>query len=249
MASTLGAINPLRYRGYVYDNESELYYLQSRYYNPELCRFINADDVSMLGADGNIIGVNLFAYCDNNPVNKSDPTGKLGWLAGGIIGGVLGAVAAVVTGGSATDILIGAAAGFAAGAVASTVGLASLCQSDGLKQAVKIAGSVASGIAAAVGAVYDAKCNGVSNGNALVAGATAFCSTTAMTYIGTYIQEGAILADVLYNTIVGTGIALLNAAVGAVMPKEGTQKDFSSGAHNSSSASQRTGLGEVAFAY
>ena len=73
MASTLGAYNPLRYRGYVYDQETGLYYLQSRYYNPEICRFINADVYVSTGQD--ILGYNMFAYCNNNPVLHSDPTG------------------------------------------------------------------------------------------------------------------------------------------------------------------------------
>jgi len=91
MADTLGTINPLRYRGYVYDTETKLYYLQSRYYNPEWGRFINADKrISCVG--GIIKGYNLFAYCFNNPVAFSDPFGdwsqimlEIGKLAGEII--------------------------------------------------------------------------------------------------------------------------------------------------------------------
>lgn len=65
--------NPLRYRGYVYDSETELYYLQSRYYDPELCRFISAD--SYLIAGNYLQGTNMFSYCLNNPVMYSDPSG------------------------------------------------------------------------------------------------------------------------------------------------------------------------------
>ena len=64
-------LQPLRYRGYVYDNESGLYYLQSRYYDPVVGRFINADNIIMQ----NLQGTNLFAYWYNNPVNRTDPTG------------------------------------------------------------------------------------------------------------------------------------------------------------------------------
>lgn len=67
--------NPLRYRGYVYDTETGLYYLQSRYYNPKVGRFINADSV-IAGVGGSIQGYNMFAYCFNNPVNMSDPSGN-----------------------------------------------------------------------------------------------------------------------------------------------------------------------------
>ncbi len=64
----LGYLNPLRYRGYVYDEETKLYYLQSRYYNPDICRFISADSISYLGADGTPVSYNLFAYRGNSPV-------------------------------------------------------------------------------------------------------------------------------------------------------------------------------------
>ena len=74
MASTLGVQNPIRYRGYYYDTETGLYYLQSRYYDPVVGRFLNAD--GLLGANGDLMSYNLFAYCSNNPVNMSDPTGE-----------------------------------------------------------------------------------------------------------------------------------------------------------------------------
>ena len=73
MADTLGESNPLRYRGYYYDGETELYYLQSRYYDPELGRFINED--SLISSDQSVLGNNLFAYCLNNPVSRNDNRG------------------------------------------------------------------------------------------------------------------------------------------------------------------------------
>lgn len=71
-ASFIGHINPLRYRGYYYDRETRLYYLQSRYYDFANYWFINADG---LFTDG-FVGSNLFAYCVNDPVNTVDPTGN-----------------------------------------------------------------------------------------------------------------------------------------------------------------------------
>ena len=72
-ASTLGLYNPLRYRGYVYDRETGLYYLQSRYYNPTIGRFINADAFTSTGQG--LLGNNMFAYCRNNPVRRVDISG------------------------------------------------------------------------------------------------------------------------------------------------------------------------------
>ena len=66
-------VNPLRYRGYYYDSETGLYYLQSRYYNPEWCRFLNADGLFIAGDE--ITAANMFSYCGNNPVMHSDPSG------------------------------------------------------------------------------------------------------------------------------------------------------------------------------
>ena len=75
-ANHIGLMNPIRYRGYYYDSEIGMYYLQSRYYNPQVGRFINVDNkISDVG--GNILGYNLFAYCFNNPANMDDFTG--GW--------------------------------------------------------------------------------------------------------------------------------------------------------------------------
>ncbi len=73
MATTLGAQNPLRYRGYVYDTETGLYYLQSRYYNPGWGRFINVDAYLSTGQGFN--GHNMFAYCGNNPISRYDVGG------------------------------------------------------------------------------------------------------------------------------------------------------------------------------
>ena len=79
LAETLGRDNPFRYRGYVWDEETGLYYLCSRYYDPEWGRFVNAD--VFLGNVGTILGHNVFAYCANNPVNLIDPDGMSSYSA------------------------------------------------------------------------------------------------------------------------------------------------------------------------
>ena len=72
--NSIGTINPFRYRSYYYDEETKLYYLNSRYYNPEWCRFINADGI--IGANQDIISLNLYAYVSNNVSNGSDEDGN-----------------------------------------------------------------------------------------------------------------------------------------------------------------------------
>ncbi len=67
-------VNPIRYRGYYYDNETGFYYLQSRYYDPVISRFINADSYGSTGQG--FLGTNMFAYCLNNPVNFIDQYGQ-----------------------------------------------------------------------------------------------------------------------------------------------------------------------------
>ncbi len=74
---TMAEINPLRYRGYYYDTETCLYYLQSRYYDPVLGRFLNADSYASTGQS--LLGYNMYAYCGNNPIGRTDMTGETWW--------------------------------------------------------------------------------------------------------------------------------------------------------------------------
>ena len=71
----LAEINPLRYRGYYYDSETGFYYLRSRYYDPENHRFINADSYASTGQG--FLGVNMFAYANNNPIIFGDAAGTV----------------------------------------------------------------------------------------------------------------------------------------------------------------------------
>ena len=127
----IGVINPIRYRGYYYDSETGFYYLKSRYYDPAICRFISADDPSYLGAGETTQGLNLFAYCLNDPVNRIDADGNWSmpnWakIAVGAVAIAGLAVATVCTGGAAAVIcgaaLSGAIAGGASGAVMGAIG-------------------------------------------------------------------------------------------------------------------------------
>ena len=95
---SMANINPLRYRGYYYDTETGWYYLQSRYYDPTVCRFINADfaEYSAISA-ASLTGTNLFAYCQNNPISYGDNNGEwLNILIGAVVGAVVNVAAAIV---------------------------------------------------------------------------------------------------------------------------------------------------------
>ena len=130
--SSVAKLNPFRYRGYYYDTETGLYYLNSRYYDPSIGRFINADDISYIQPT-DINGLNLFAYCYNNPVMYYDFGGAFPILIALILGAFT--VAGMVTGGVTAhnqgktgwavvgDIFLGGAMGFAAGGlVIATIG-------------------------------------------------------------------------------------------------------------------------------
>ena len=99
-------VNPIRYRGYYYDKDLGLYYLQSRYYDSDVGRFINADEIDVLSFSPNsITDKNLFAYCDNNPVIRADDGGTA-WhiVAGALIGGAGELVGQLLSGTSIKDI-------------------------------------------------------------------------------------------------------------------------------------------------
>lgn len=121
----IGNINPIRYRGYYWDKEFNLYYLQSRYYDPLLGRFISADSIDYLEPN-NVSGLNLYAYCNNNPIMYVDPSGKWNWntfwaISAIVATTVLGVALTVASGGIVGAIGAGAALGFATSATSNLV--------------------------------------------------------------------------------------------------------------------------------
>ncbi len=113
LAATVGKKNPFRYRGYYFDAESGMYYLQSRYYDPEIRRFISADDVNVLNEElENLMQYNLTIYCMNDPINRCDANGdwslpnwaKKAAAAVGVVV-VVAAVAAVTVATAGTGVI------------------------------------------------------------------------------------------------------------------------------------------------
>ena len=149
-ANHIGNLNPFRYRGYFYDTETELYYLQTRYYDPEIGRFITIDGIEYIDPE-TINGLNLYAYCGNNPVMFTDPNGTAKWwqwllfgigaalvvaaavvltvASGGTAAGLIGAVAVGAAKGALIGAAVGSAVGIAGGAIYSAVTGADMGQS------------------------------------------------------------------------------------------------------------------------
>ncbi len=181
---TVGAmadINPLRYRGYYYDNETGLYYVSSRYYDPETCRFINAD--SHLNTAAGVLGYNLFAYCNNNPVNTTDPTGHafvlltaaIGAVAGAIVGGCIAASQGKnVWAGIGIDAAAGGLIGLGAGAAAAALITGSATASTAFVLGTASVKLAATGTTLGIGAskVIDKVANGYQKVKSAVTGAT-----------------------------------------------------------------------------
>ena len=185
MANTLGAHNPLRYRGYVYDQETGLYYVSSRYYDPEIGRFINADDADYLGADGSALSYNLFAYCINNPVNRFDVNGNWSlpnWakVAIGAVAIAVGVIATAATGGAAAPVLV---ASLKIAATSAAVGAVSGAGISAVSHRVSTGSWEGAGKAAVTGAI-DGACDGFMWG-----GITAGASFTTAAAKGIRIQE------------------------------------------------------------
>ena len=210
--------NPFRYRGYYYDDDLKLYYLQSRYYDSTVGRFINADNlVSDVGGD--VLGNNMFAYCLNNPVNMSDPSGHWSkWVERiGFIASCAFAVKATVA--TVTLLAIGAPA-IAVGAATALLGIAVGGIIDGIGNAAQgdsyvngcIGGYVGNGIEA-----IGEKLLGVSGGSVagVIGNVAATGITSSLNNVDPYSKSlsSKEIKENLVSTAVVSGIAKLSSGV------------------------------------
>ena len=145
----IGEINPYRYRGYYWDEEIALYYLNARYYDPEVGRFISQDSIKYLAPE-TLNGINLFAYCLNNPVMETDPDGTF-WFTfltaaiGAVVGAISGAIDYAINHEGEFDgneLLKKVVAGAASGAVAGFV--IGITKGKGIKAASYLSAAAAS---------------------------------------------------------------------------------------------------------
>ena len=206
----LAQINPLRYRGYYYDQETGLYYLQTRYYDPKVRRFLNADDASVLTKDPEqLTEKNLYAYCDDNPVMYRDDAGMFAFSVGL---GVLGMVTNVATCYIASKAT-GQEFGIGDLAVAALAGLVNGVTINNLY--VTLTSAFISGIGTTI-------CSIISGSDVKEAlwkgGMTALCTAVSINAI---IELKTPILDVVKNvsgTIFGIGNGLVTAGVVASLP-------------------------------
>ena len=159
-ASHIGNLNPFRYRSYYYDTETGFYFLKTRYYDPEICRFITIDDISYLDPD-TINGLNLYAYCLNNPVMFLDETGQFvitfsmivfSIVFGAVVGGLTAAISSAIKGDTWYEIALKTLSGAALGGVlGAAMGMGALLAAGGTIAGLSVGASITVGMATTVG--------------------------------------------------------------------------------------------------
>ena len=209
----LAKINPLRYRGYYYDQETGLYYLQTRYYDPKVRRFLNADDASVLTKDPEqLTEKNLYAYCDDNPVMYRDDAGMFVITAAQVGLGVLGMVTNVATcyiAAKATgqefgigDLVIAAAAGFVGGMIENN-----------------FCATLVSAFASGIGTTgYNILCGEDLKTALWKGGMTALCTAASVNlFVGATVKIPTVVEKIVTTTF-GVGNGLVTAGAVAALP-------------------------------
>jgi len=186
--------NPFRYRGYYFDTETSLYYLNTRYYDPTVGRFINADEITILDeTQSQIHGLNLYMYCGNNPVMNIDPSGRSWWNPFSWDWAAIGAAIVVV---------------------AAVVGIAALTIfTSGVGTAALIAVASGIGIGATVGGVKSA-INGTSIAGGIFGGAITGGAIGAAVGLGIITGGGGLAALGSVGAKIAVGVGALAGAAG-----------------------------------
>ena len=212
----IGNINPFRYRGYYYDTESDFYFLNARYYDPEVKRFINADTkISSVGGDIN--GYNLYSYCFNNPIKYDDSMGTWPkWLenvvkAVVVVAVVVSAVAVVTATGGAAAVVAGVALGTASGALVG--GIANEAKGESFINGA--AGGAVNGLVQSVGGALAPGIGTIVGGG--VGSGLGTCLTENLNNIGKPIEEQKSSADIatssLKSAAIGAAFSTLTAGI------------------------------------
>ena len=269
----IGNINPIRYKGYYYDVETQLFYCNSRYYSPELCRFISPDSIEYLDPQS-INGLNLYCYCMNNPIMYADPSGHfvitlsavlwaaaIGAAIGAVSGAVYGGITAVANGQNVwTGIGIGALTGgfMGAGAGVASLFIAPVLVGEGVMVATATGAGFVMGNALSAGAAL-AIGTGIAFGTGFVGGMVADASTQVINDGGVNdwgsvfvsgIQWGLInTAGAFLGSMGGTSTlngALLSAIFGGVTGAIGMTIDI---LRNRKNQKQKVSVNNQLYAY
>ncbi|MDY2888259.1 MAG: RHS repeat-associated core domain-containing protein [Candidatus Caccosoma sp.] len=219
--SFIGNINSFRYKSYYYDKESNLYYLNSRYYSPIYYRFISIDDIDYLKSE-RINGINLYAYCGNDPVNYTDSSGHMPILCTLLFLGGLGALTAIASQ-AVTDIiygnefainnyLIAAGAGFLGGLCYAIPGVGGI-----------LAGAVTSGLTTAGQMIYSGEDFTVADYvinigmSAVIGGVTSWAFGKATSNISYFADTDFFLSNLVKFAGNYGGITLENSVINQLM--------------------------------
>ena len=233
MLYSLALYNPLRYRGYVYDRETGLNYVSSRYYNPEICRWINADSV-ISGTNGEVLGNNMFAYCFNNPVNMSDPTGNWPqWLENTAkVASVVVAVVAAVTTVVAVSAFT-AGTGSAAAAYGATIFLSAALSgiNGGVANETKGNSYINGYVGGAVGGAIQAACSRNAIGTILGGGVGVTVGTAVTDFMNNLDPDSSnsTVREMVSNAFTSGGKALVTSSLTAYMGHSSDLAVFNSG--------------------
>lgn len=234
LKDTVGVQNPFRYRGYYYDAETGLYYLQSRYYDAEIRRFISADSFDVLRVQKDHYDKNLYTYCDNNPIIRLDINGQV-WTVALLIVSTF-AKKAVIS--KIVDVVLGAAINIASTYIAAKVTGQEYTGRDAFWAGVSggIAGGGGTTAAAIVSggyAGYVALESGAGIGGVVVNGLASGLATATFGSAGNYGGKSVShAANAMLGTTVGTGGNLIAGAANATvtnMGKVNSSKDNVSG--------------------
>ena len=194
----IGIKNPIRYRGYYYDRELYLYYLQSRYYEPILGRFLSPDSPQYLDPT-TIQGLNLYTYCLNNPISYADPSGSVAILTAALIGLIVGAIVGTVIG----------------AVVAGVVSYDSGARGWELAGDILFGAFLGSIIGGIAGLLIGAGLGGMSAGATVIGAAIKGGSALSLVFGGT-VSTGAAVAIGSTQMLLGGVIAIGGIAVGAM---------------------------------
>ena len=211
----MAAVNPLRYRGYYYDSETGFYYLQSRYYDPEICRFINADSYASTGQS--FLGYNAFAYCGNNPIISADTQGRFWHI---VIGAAIGAVVNAIT--TAIDELRNNDNGldaFRSGKTWAKIGVSAVTGAVVGGLTATGAGALAIGVVNGVASGVEEAAHQMIDNDGKIESSTKIVSKSAWGFATGYLAGGGVTKKLHFEKVLGASSTVTSRSISKVVTK------------------------------